>query len=104
MVAVGRHSGLGHTLAIALVSLHVVLVGHGLLGVHGHIWGHTISGRDVLVLGHARTAALWRKMLRCRLFGGFRAFEVAAVVASRIGFRGVETCLSRDKHVSENTV
>ena len=87
MVLAGRHA------AVLLSSLlHVVLIRHSLLGVHGYV------GRDIVATGHMalrdpRTAALGRDMLSCRFFGGFDLVAIDAILVAGRWFRCIQTCL-----------
>lgn len=90
----GRHSRLWrHARAVALVALHVALVGQSLLGIHGHIWRHIASGAHVWVLRHAWTAALWWEMAGRLLRRIDLVTAVDTVFAARCGLRCVEACL-----------
>ena len=90
-MAAGSHAGLlGHARAVALVALHVALVGEGLLGVHGHV-GHVAAGH--VALGHARAAG-GRGDVRGRLLGRVGGVAtVDAVFAAGGGLGGVEAGL-----------
>ena len=81
-----RHAG-----AVALVTLDVVLIGKGLLGVHGHVW-HIVT-RHMRVLWHARSAALRGDVL-ARLFWRVNLVAFDTVLVARCGLRGVEACLN----------
>ena len=90
-----RHARLTrHTLTVAWIPLHVVLVGHGLLRVHGDVGGHVVTSRHVRVLGHPR-ASLRRHVLRRSLFGRLGLVAFDAVLVARSGFGCVQAGLTR---------
>lgn len=84
-----------HARAVALVALHIALVGQRLLGIHGHIWGHIASGAHVWVLRHAWTAALWWEMAGRLLRRIDLVAAVDTIFAARRGLRCVEACLDQ---------
>lgn len=95
-MAAGRHAWLlGHARAVSLVALHVILVGHRLLGLEWHV-GHVVAGH-VRVLGHARSAG-GRGDVGARLLRRLATLCVDAVFAAGCRLGGVETGLK--KHVS----
>lgn len=101
MLMTGRQAGRRHARAVPLIPLlHVVLVRHGLLGVHGHVGRHTIPPRHVRVLGDAWAATLGREVLGSRLFGRFDLVAIHTVFVARRGLRSVEAGLWEDGNVS----
>ena len=94
MLMTGRQAGRRHARAVPLIPLlHVVLVRHGLLGVHGHVGRHAIPLGHVRVLGDAWAATLGREVLGRRLFGRVDLFAIYAVFVARRGLRSVEASL-----------
>lgn len=86
-----------HARSVCLVALDVILIGHGLLSLEGHV-GHVVAWWHVRVLGHAGAASR-RGDVGSRILGRVAAFwAVDAVFAASCGFGGVEAGLG--KHVS----